>query len=81
MINPTKLVNTLGWLQRRNIEIKHVNVSRSRPIVEVSAPDADLLRRSHDYHAVSAASIQGCIIYWRKDGDNRVRMGQRRYWF
>lgn len=65
MINPTKLVNALGWLQRRNVEIKHVNVSRSHPIVEVIAPDADLLRKAHNYHAVSAARIQDCIIYWR----------------
>nr|WP_113865508.1 hypothetical protein [Brenneria salicis]NMN90558.1 hypothetical protein [Brenneria salicis ATCC 15712 = DSM 30166]RBP64889.1 hypothetical protein DES54_106114 [Brenneria salicis ATCC 15712 = DSM 30166]RLM31604.1 hypothetical protein BHG07_04930 [Brenneria salicis ATCC 15712 = DSM 30166] len=65
MINPTKLVNALGWLQRRNIEVKHVNVSRSRPIVEVFAPDADLMRKAHHYHVVSAATIQDCIIYWR----------------
>ncbi|CNF85217.1 hypothetical protein [Yersinia frederiksenii] len=65
MINPTKLVNALGWLQRRNVEIKHVNVSRSRPIVEIKAPDADLKRKAHNYHAVSATTIQGCIIYWR----------------
>lgn len=64
-MNLTKLVNALGWLQRRNIEIKHVNVSRSRPIVEVTAPNADLQRKAHNYHAVSAATIQGCIIYWR----------------
>ncbi|ELX2304350.1 hypothetical protein ACXJK9_000529 [Yersinia enterocolitica] len=64
-MNLTKLVNALGWLQRRNIEIKHVNVSRSRPIVEVTAPNADLKRKAHNYHAVSAATIQGCIIYWR----------------
>lgn len=65
MINPTKLVNAIGWLQRRNIVIKHVNVSRSRPILEVTEPDADLKRKAHNYHAVSAATIQGCIIYWR----------------
>ncbi|CAI0792182.1 hypothetical protein [Serratia ficaria] len=65
MINPTKLVNTLGWLQRRNIVIKHLNLSRAQPIVEVAAPDADLKRKAHNYHAVSAATIQGCIIYWR----------------
>ncbi|MDP8834540.1 hypothetical protein QZQ24_16220 [Serratia marcescens] len=65
MINPTKLVNTLAWLQRRNIEIKHLNLSRAQPIVEVAAPDADLKRKAHNYHAVSAATIQGCIIYWR----------------
>ncbi|HDO7098928.1 MULTISPECIES: hypothetical protein [Klebsiella] len=65
MINATRLVNTIGWLQRRNIEIKHVNVSRAQPIVEVKKPDADLLRKSHNYHTISAATIQGCIIYWR----------------
>ena len=70
---PTQLVNAIGWLERRNIDIVNVRISGRRPVLKIENPHEDLISRaqlliektrcgiSHIY----TATIQDCIIYWR----------------
>ncbi|BFI66986.1 hypothetical protein okayama3_25710 [Yersinia pseudotuberculosis] len=69
----TQLVNAVGWLERRNVEIKRVNAERARPMLEIVAPCPDLIRRSKEMiethngsmRKAYTAMVQDCIIYWR----------------
>ncbi|HIE3655300.1 hypothetical protein AB8989_06220 [Yersinia hibernica] len=71
----TQLVNAVGWLERRNVEIKRVNAERARPMLEIVAPCPDLVRRSKEIIETSnghvrkayTAMVQGCIIHWRAE--------------
>lgn len=68
----TQLANVVGWLERRNVQIKRVNAKRSRPLLEIMLPCPDLLRRSKEIietrngnmRKAYTAMVQGCIIYW-----------------
>lgn len=68
----TQLINAVGWLERRNVQIQRVNTERARPMLEIMLPCPDLVRRSHEIietrngsmRKAYTAMVQGCIIYW-----------------
>ncbi|AXF76825.1 hypothetical protein LU631_12805 [Erwinia tracheiphila] len=71
----TQLVNAVGWLERRNVQIRRVSTERARPLLEIVLPCLDLIRRSKELTVTRngcmskayTAMVQGCIIYWSKE--------------